>query len=118
MKELIILVSPLSGYSFPINPKKIPATGFSVRKLKYESIISGAGFTKTVFYEGETIEVRKKYVFFGPKIQVKIPKKIFLIPWDCDDPTLTAEFWQEKIIEKLKIYERELHLKEGNAITT
>ena len=117
MRELTVLVSPLSGYSFPANPKKIYSQGFNVRKLKYEPITSSSDFTRTQFYEGDTIKVHRKYIFFGPKIQTKEPKKIFEIAFDCDDPKLTAEFWKEQILSKLKIYDRECHLKSGLPIT-
>ena len=114
MREIVVLSHLSESYSFA-KGNKIPS-GFIARRLKYEPIVSSTSYTRTQFYEGDTIKVHRKYIFFGPKIQTKEPKKIFEIAFDCDDPKLTAEFWQEQIIKELKIYDRKVHLASGNLI--
>lgn len=89
------------------------------RILHYETIkpaYDGFSSTYTKFYEGFSTYNKRKYWFFGPKIKVTVPKHIFTIYDDSENPRLSKEWWNMRINDALKIADRKEELNKGQLI--
>jgi hypothetical protein len=79
----------------------------------------GGDYLTTEFYDGTENVIRRKWSWKKwafEKYKVTIPKKIFDIPADSNDTTITKGWWRTKIFEKIELLNREKELSKGELI--
>jgi hypothetical protein len=54
-------------------------------------VLRDGGDTYTEFYQGNYTIERRKFLFFGPKIEIKIPISKFIVYKDIESPHYTKE---------------------------
>lgn len=94
------------------------------RNLQYKAIHEyspgehGYSFDYTEFFEGYDVRTRRTGFLglFGKKESYKVPKKVFVIYKNADDPNLPKEFWKKEIRKQLKKLDRKKQLEKGELI--
>jgi hypothetical protein len=91
------------------------------RTLQYETIEvfrcrgeGGGSWYKTTFYEGS--QRFKKSNFWGKSYDCEVPKELFYIDGHPDNPRLPRQWWRERILEELAVFEREKEIQRGEFI--
>lgn len=83
----------------------------------YETLnILGYSEYETVFFREEEIIRKRKWWIFGEWYEKKVPKVIFSIPANAEDPLLSKSFWMAAIDSQISLLERKKELKEGKLI--
>lgn len=67
----------------------------------------------TYFYEGTETITKRKWILFGPKIEITQPKHMFTICGDSNDPLLTKDWWRRRIENKIELLNRADEIKRG-----
>ena len=70
----------------------------------------------TVFFKETEIEIRKKYLFFGPIIKKEYPKELFTVTGDIENENLTKEEVKSIIERKVELLKRKEQIKNGEII--
>lgn len=76
----------------------------------------GSEYYWTEFYQGTEVVTRRKYFLFGAIIEKAIPKSVFRLNFDIEDPIYTKEYVREKIEEKMKILSRKIEIENGQIV--
>lgn len=71
---------------------------------------------RTEFFSGITTVTKKKWIFYGPTYEETVPKKIFTIWADTQDPSLSKDWWRSEILKQLAKFERIKELEKGELI--
>ena len=67
----------------------------------------------TFFYEGTETITKRKWILFGPTIEVTQPKLVFKIYADSNNTRLSKEWWREKILNEISLLERSEEIDRG-----
>ena len=67
----------------------------------------------TEFYYGIETVRRKKFYLFGPVIEYTKPKYVFTIYASTEDPSLSKEWWYNKISKKIDLMNRKEEIAQG-----
>jgi len=89
------------------------------RRLYYKGFceVSEVGtYYWTEFYETTEIIKYRKWFFFGPVLTKEVPKVLFTIFEDCNNPLRDREWWSEAIRKKLSIESRKIEIDSGKLI--
>lgn len=68
---------------------------------------------ETLFYYGFNEVIERKYMFFGEKQIVKVPKFVFKINYNIEDPKYSKEKIKEYIQKELTIFDRQTEINNG-----
>lgn len=68
---------------------------------------------ETLFYCGFNEVIERKYMFFGEKHIVKVPKFAFKINYNIEDPKYSKEQIKEYIQKELIIFDRQTEINNG-----
>ena len=70
----------------------------------------------TSFYEGTITKRYKKYIFFGKTITETVPKRVFDININIEDPIYTKSDIRTRIERKLELLNRQYEISNGEII--
>jgi hypothetical protein len=87
--------------------------------LKYQTFYDACEYgesTRTEFYLGTVVIIKKKWVFYGPTYEEVIPKKIFTIFADTQNANLSRDWWRAQIEKHLTILNRAEEIAKGEII--
>ena len=87
------------------------------RTFQYETFSSESEWGSsewTEFYEGTEIVKRKKWGLFGPTIIKTVPKHVFTIYEDANNPKLTKKWWWKRITKEIELLDRAKEVEDGH----
>jgi hypothetical protein len=90
-----------------------------IRNLLYEVCYHVSEYGEshwTVFYEGETTKTYRKYWLFGEKITEIVPKEVFTIWFNIEEPTRTKRELSERLHRELEILGRADEIAKGELV--
>lgn len=70
----------------------------------------------TEFYDGTETKSKKKYLFFGPVITETIPKFVFRVPYDIEDPIHLKSAVRRTIEAYVELLGRQEEINKGEII--
>jgi hypothetical protein len=89
------------------------------RKFQYAvqcEVNEADSYEYTEFYEGIEITTRKKWIFWGEKVEIAKPKLAFTIYKDIHNPRLTKEWWRREIRKEVELLTRSEEITKGQLI--
>lgn len=96
--------------------KKITIKG---REFEYETFFDCSEYGDyewTEFYDGLEEITKKKYIFFGEKKTFFIPKFIFKVYMNIEDPSYTKTDIRKVLEKRVELLERSEEIKRGEII--
>lgn len=75
------------------------------------------GIAETTFYENKPrYKNRRKYYIFGPKIEVKYYKKLFILDYDIENPKYNKDDIRKDLDNHISYIERQREIEKGEIV--
>jgi hypothetical protein len=80
------------------------------------AIVNDSSSFWTQFYDGLTVIETKKYIFWGPKTKEQVPKHIFSLDFNIEDPSFTIDYVTKQVKKSFELLHRKEEIANGHII--